>query len=63
MSDKVRLKIAATVTVLFLAAISAAGVIAHGNRLPPATPVTASAPAQAHGQLHFAVHPNEQEHD
>lgn len=63
MSDKARIKIAATVTAMFLAAISAAGVIAHGNSLPAATPVTASAPAHTQGQLHFAPTSYDSEHD
>ena len=37
MSDKARIKIAATVTALFLAAISAAGLATHGSQPQRAT--------------------------
>ncbi|HET8756176.1 MAG TPA: hypothetical protein VFM58_09205 [Solirubrobacteraceae bacterium] len=48
MTDQARIKIAAAVTALFLAGISAAGLAAHGGQPQPATTATApSAAAQA----------------
>ena len=50
MSDKARIRIAATVTALFLAGISAAGLAAHSGHPQPATATTtpsAATPARA----------------
>ena len=43
MTDKARIRIAATVTALFLAGISAAGLIAHDHRPQSAAPAAAAA--------------------
>ena len=43
MTDKARIRIAATVTALFLAGISAAGLVAHGHQPQPAAPATTAA--------------------
>jgi len=40
MSDKARIRIAASVTALFLAGISAAGLATHGGQPQPATTAT-----------------------
>jgi hypothetical protein len=48
MSDKARIRIAATVTALFLAGISAAGLATHGGQPQPApTTTTPSTATQA----------------
>lgn len=67
MTDKLRITIAAAATALFLAAVSAAGVIAHSSKLPAAT--TAVSHAVPSGQWLGArhLHPppawQDQEHD
>ena len=67
MSDKLRIKIAAAVTALFLAAVSAAGVIAHSSRLPAATATVTQRATTV--ESHAASQPNlapplhDQEHD
>jgi hypothetical protein len=42
MTDKARIRIAASVTALFLAGISAAGLVAHDHRPQSAAPATAA---------------------
>jgi hypothetical protein len=55
MTDKLRTWIAAALTAWFLAAVSVAGVIAHGNRLPSTTALTQAA---ARGVARGATHPS-----
>ena len=42
MTDKARIRIAAAVTALFLAGVSAAGLVAHDHRPQSAAPATAA---------------------
>jgi hypothetical protein len=67
MIDKVRIAIASAVTALFLAAVSAAGLAAHGARPPMVgAPVNPGAPTAGSGALRqpqSAPTSNQQEHD
>lgn len=67
MTDQTRLKLAALVTALFLATVSAAGVIAHSSTHPPATvPVThvvSSSQSRGSGQSNLVPPSQDHEHD
>lgn len=65
MTDRLRTKLAATVTALFLAGVSAAGIATHTSAVPaPTTVVTQTAPASAGpSQVSALMAPPNHEHD